>query len=135
MYQQHSLEVFQRYFKKDTKTWFSIRLIYSHSLLHNIKYYPKSHRCEHSFFIALTIISQTSVWLSVRIKRKRLVFNRMILFYFKEKPTTPLCHGGKTMKKHMFQWKNLWKRKKMGKTYTRCWTLGWEIAEVFLALE
>ena len=37
MYQQHSLEVFQRYFKKDTKAWFSpIRLIYSHSLLHSI---------------------------------------------------------------------------------------------------
>ena len=37
MYQQHSLEVFQRYFKKDTKAWFSpVRLIYSHSLLHNI---------------------------------------------------------------------------------------------------
>ena len=25
----------------------------------------------------------------------------MILFYFKEKPITPLCHGGKTMKKHI----------------------------------
>ena len=37
MYQQHSLEVFQRYFKKDTKAWFSpVQLIYSHSLLHNI---------------------------------------------------------------------------------------------------
>ena len=31
----------------------------------------------------------------------------MILFYFKEKPTTPLCHRGKTIKKHMGQWKKL----------------------------
>ena len=37
MYQQHSLEVFQHNFKKDTKAWFSqVRLIYFHSLLHNI---------------------------------------------------------------------------------------------------
>ena len=37
MYQEHSLEVFQHYFKKDTKAWFSsVRLIYSHSLLHII---------------------------------------------------------------------------------------------------
>ena len=71
----------------------------------------------------------------------------MRLFYFEEKPTTPLRHGGKTIKKYMFQWKNLfirmfllmwkllknlWKRKKMGKTYTRCWTLGWGTAEVSL---
>ena len=49
------------------------------------------------------------------------------------------------MKEHMFQWKklfirifllngkllkHLWKRNKMGKTYTRCWTLGWGSAEV-----
>ena len=59
----------------------------------------------------------------------------MILFYFKEKPATPLCHGGKAIKKHMFQWKNLWKRKKMGKTYARCWRLGWEVVEVSLPLE
>ena len=39
MYQKHSLEAFQHYFKKDSKTWFLVRLIYSHSLLHNIKYY------------------------------------------------------------------------------------------------
>ena len=31
----------------------------------------------------------------------------MRLFYFTKKPTTPLRHGGKTMKKHMFQWKNV----------------------------
>ena len=31
----------------------------------------------------------------------------MRLFYFKEKPTNSMCHGGKTMNKHMFQWKNL----------------------------
>ena len=37
----------------------------------------------------------------MRIKRKRFVFNRMKLFYFKEKPTTPLRHGGKTTKKHI----------------------------------
>ena len=37
MYQQHSLEVFQYYFKKDTKAWSSpVRLIYSDSFLHNI---------------------------------------------------------------------------------------------------
>ena len=37
MYQQHSFEVFQSYFKKYAKAWFSpVRLIYSHSLLHNI---------------------------------------------------------------------------------------------------
>ena len=37
MYQQRSLKVFQRYFKKDTKAWFSqVRLIYSPTLLHNI---------------------------------------------------------------------------------------------------
>ena len=37
MYQQYSFEVFQRYFKKDTKAWFSpVKPIYSHSLLHNI---------------------------------------------------------------------------------------------------
>ena len=35
----------------------------------------------------------------MRIKRKRFVFNPLRLFYFKEKPTTPLRHGGKTMKK------------------------------------
>ena len=73
----------------------------------------------------------------------------MTLFCFKEKRKTPLGHGGQTMKKHMFQWKNLfiriflfmwklikhlWKRKKMGKTYTRCWTLDWGIAEVSLPL-
>ena len=59
----------------------------------------------------------------------------MRLFYFKKKPTTPLGHGGKTMKKHIFQSKDLfirifllkWKllkhlceRKEIGKTYTRC---------------
>ena len=37
MYQQPSFEVFQRYFKKDTKAWLSpVKLIYSHSFLHNI---------------------------------------------------------------------------------------------------
>ena len=30
--------------------------------------------------------------------------------------------------------KHLWERKKIGKTYTRCWTLGWGIAEVSLPL-
>ena len=25
----------------------------------------------------------------------------MRLFYFKEKPTNPMCHGGKTMQKHV----------------------------------
>ena len=36
-YQQHSVEVFQRYFVKYTKAWFSpARLIYSRSLSHNI---------------------------------------------------------------------------------------------------
>ena len=36
----------------------------------------------------------------MRIKRKRFVFNRTKLFYFKEKPTDTLRHGGKTTKKH-----------------------------------
>ena len=37
MYQKHPLEVFQGYFKKYTKAWFSpVRLIYSHLLLHKI---------------------------------------------------------------------------------------------------
>ena len=59
----------------------------------------------------------------------------MRLFYVKEKSTTPLLHGSKTIKKDMFQLKNLFKRifllkwkllkhlekqKNMGKTYTRC---------------
>ena len=37
MYQQHSPEVFQHYFKQNNKAWFSpVRLIYPHTLLHNI---------------------------------------------------------------------------------------------------
>ena len=134
------LKFFKATLRKYTKEWFSpVRLIYSH-------FY--SHR-ERSIFIALKIIHQISVWLSVRIKRERFSFNPMRLSYFKGKPTTPLRHVGKTIKKHMFQWKNLfirifllkwkllkhlWKRKKMGKTYTKCWTFGWWIAEVSLAL-
>ena len=89
------------------------------------------------------------MWLSERIKRKRLVINCMRLSFFWEKPTTPLHHERKTIKKHMFQRKNLfikifllewkllkhfWKRKKMGKTYTGFWTLGWGVAEVSLPL-
>ena len=117
----------QKYQRIDCKAWFSsVTLNYSHSLLHNII----SNKCERSIFIALKIISQ----ISVRVKRKRFVFNPMRLFYFKEKPTTPLPQGNKNMKKHTFQWKNvfvrrfllkwkllkhLWKLKKMGKTYTR----------------
>ena len=124
------------------KEWFSpVRLIYCHSYLHNI-----ISNCTgvNAFFIALKIISQISVWSLVRIKRKRFVFNRMKLFYFREKLTTPLRHGSKTIKRHMFQWnlflriflfkwkllKHLWKRKRMGKTYTRYWTVGWGIPEV-----
>ena len=75
----------------------------------------------------------------MRIKRKSFVFIHMRLFHFKEKPTNPLRYGDKTIKKHMFQLKNLsirilllkwellkhiWKQKKMGKTYTRSGTLG-----------
>ena len=83
---------FQCYFKKDTKTWFSpVRLIYSHSLLHNI---ISNRTGANSFFITLKIVSQTSAWLSVRIKRKRFIFNCVRLFYFKEKPTTLLRHEG-----------------------------------------
>ena len=49
-----------------------------------------------------TIISLSNfVWLSLIIKSKRFAFNRIRLFYFKEKPTTPLRHGGKSMKKHV----------------------------------
>ena len=35
----------------------------------------------------------------------------MRLFSYKEKPATPLRHGGKNLKKHMFQWKNLFVRR------------------------
>ena len=35
----------------------------------------------------------------------------MRLFYFKEKPTTPLPQGNKNMKKHTFQWKNVFVRR------------------------
>ena len=80
-------------------------------------------RCERSFLLH---------WK----ERKRFAFNRIRLFYFKEKPTTPLHHGGKNIKKHMFQRKNLfirkllkhlWKRKKMGKSHTTSSTLGWKL--------
>ena len=146
MYQQHSLEVSQGYFKKDTKAWFSpVWLICSHSLLRNI---ISNRTGVNSFFIALIIISQISVWISMRIQRKCFVFNRVRLFYFKEKTATPLRHGSKTIKKHLLQWnvfiriflfkwkllKHLRKRKKMGKIFTRSWTLGWGIAEVSLTL-
>ena len=50
------------------------------------------------------------MWLSVRIKKKRIVFNRMRLLYFRMKPATPLRHGGKTIKKSMLQWKTLFIR-------------------------
>ena len=98
--QQHSFDVFQHYFKKDTKAWFSrVRLIYSLSLLLHDIISNRTNVNAH-FFITLEIISQISIWLSVRISLS-LSFNRMRLFYFKEKSTTPLRHGGKTMKKHM----------------------------------
>ena len=75
----------------------SVRLIYFDSLLHN----SMSNRTGVNvrFFIALKIISQISVWFSVRIKRKRFVFNHMGLFYFKKKPATPLRYGSRNMKK------------------------------------
>ena len=41
----------------------------------------------------------------------------MRLFYFKEKSTTPLRHGGKIIKKHMFGWKNLFLRIFLLKVY------------------
>ena len=47
----------------------------------------------------------------MRIKRKRFAFNRIRLFYFKEKLTIPLHHGSKNLKKHMLQLKNLFVRK------------------------
>ena len=47
----------------------------------------------------------------MRIKRKRFAFNRIRLFYFKEKRTTPLRHGSKNLMKHMVQLKNLFVRK------------------------
>ena len=37
----------------------------------------------------------------MRIKRKRFVFNRMKLFYFKEKLTDLLRHEDKNIKKHV----------------------------------
>ena len=98
-------------------------------------------------FFRIEIISPISVWLSVRIKS--FVFNRVRFFYFKKKPATHLRYGSKNMKKHMFEGKNLfvrrfllewkllwhlWKRKKMGKTYTTWWTLGWGFAVVSLPL-
>ena len=102
MYQQHSLEVFQLYFNRHTKAWFSpVRLIYSHSLLRKV-WTLIFYRTESNLSNFYVIISEK--------KRKRFVFNSMRLFYFKEKPTTPLRHGGKTMKKHMFQGKNLFIR-------------------------
>ena len=61
----------------------------------------------------------------MRIKRKRFVFNGMRLFYFKEKLTTPLSNGDKTMKETHVLVKKIYlgyfclKRKKMGKTYTQ----------------
>ena len=90
------------------------------------------HRCKLYFFYRTeSNLSNFCVIIS-EIKRKRFVFNHMRLFYFREKLATHLRHGGKTIKKHIFQWKNLftriillkrkllkylWKRKKMGKTY------------------
>ena len=41
------------------------------------------------------------------MKRKHLVFNRMRLFYFKEKPTTRLHRGSRNMKKHVFERESL----------------------------
>ena len=125
MYQQHSLDIFQRYIKNDTKTWFSpVRLIYSHSLIQNFI----SNRTGVNE-TALKIISQMYVWLLVRIKRKRFVFNRKRLFYFKKTRQLP-CVMEVRLRRNTFQWKNLfirtfllkwkllkhfWKRKKMGK--------------------
>ena len=34
-------------------------------------------------------------------EKETFVFNRMRLFYFKEKLTTPLRRGGKTIEKHV----------------------------------
>ena len=60
MYQQHSLKVFQRYFKKDTKAWFSqVRLIYSHILLLNTVFNCTVVNAH--FFNAPKIISQIYV--------------------------------------------------------------------------
>ena len=90
------------------KAWFSsVRLIHSHSSLH-ISLIAQVWTL---IFCHTKIISQIYVWSSVRIKKKHFVFNRMRLFYFKEKPTTPLCHGSENMKKQMFQWKNLFVRR------------------------
>ena len=80
--------LFQRYFKKDTKAWLSpVRLIYSHSLLHNITSTAKVwtlifYRTENNLLNFCVIISEK--------KRKPFAFNLMRLFYFKEKPTTSL---------------------------------------------
>ena len=112
MRQEHYLDAFQHYFKKDIKAWFSpLRIIYSHSLLHNIIYNRtgvNAHLLSHRKYLS----------------NLRFAFNRMRLFYFTEKPTTTLRHGSKTMKKPCFSektylLKHLSKRKKMEKTYTR----------------
>ena len=65
----------------------SVRLIYSRPLYIILLWL---HRCELSFFIALKIISQISVWSSVGIKGKRYAFNRMRLIYLKGKQTKKL---------------------------------------------
>ena len=140
MYQQHSLDVFQHYFKKYFNAWFSaVRLIAYQSLLYNVI-------CNRT---SLNNHFLNSVWLSLRITRKCFAFNRIRSLNFKDEPTITLCQGGKTMNKQMFQWKtlfirifllkwnllkHLWKQKKMKKTYTRCWRRGWGIVEVSLHL-
>ena len=44
-------------------------------------------------------------------KKETFPFNRTRLFYFKEKPTTPLRHGNKNMKKHVPVKKNVFLKK------------------------
>ena len=78
------------------------------------------HRCERSFFYRTennlttnfcVIISEKKKNEKKPRKKKRFIFNHMRLFYFKEKPTTPLRRGSKSMKKHIFQWTNLFVRR------------------------
>ena len=55
-------------------------------------------------------------WVIISENKKRNVYH-MRLFYFKEKPTTPLRHGGKIIKKHIFQWQTLFIRLSLINTY------------------
>ena len=72
------------------------------------------------FYRTKNNISNFCVIISEKIKRKGFAFNRMRLFYFKGKPTAPLRHGGKTMKKHVSVKKDMKTKENEENIYTRC---------------